>query len=62
MSKEKLQSLTKYADNVKNKLSSSVPEKHKNRSAEYRQYLERELAASTKKIEALRLLEPSPKK
>ena len=62
MSKEKLQNLTKYADNVKSKLSSQTPEKHKSHPAEYKQYLERELVATTKKIDALKLSEPAAKK
>lgn len=63
MSKEKLISLTKYASDIKSKLSSPLPEKQKNRPAQYKQFLERELSATNAKIESIKLAgEATPKK
>jgi hypothetical protein len=56
MSKEKLIKLTKYANDVKSKLSEKVlPEKQKNREVQYKQFLERELASTNSKIETLKM-------
>lgn len=55
MSKELLQKHTKYAESLRSRLSDkTLPEKHKNRPVEYKQFLERELQAVTSKIEFLR--------
>jgi hypothetical protein len=63
MSKEKLIKLTKYANDVKNKLSDgTLSEKQKNRPKQYKAFLERELAAATAKIDAIRVSLPSDKK
>lgn len=52
ISKEKLISLSKYRDSLKDKLKDpTVPEKHKNRHAQYRQYLTNELAAAEATLE-----------
>jgi hypothetical protein len=63
MSKENLIRLTKYANDVKSKLSDKVlPEKQKNRPAQYKLFLERELAAVNSKIEALKMGAPTESK
>jgi hypothetical protein len=63
MSKEKLQSLTKYANDVKSKLSSALlPEKHKSRPVQYRQFLERELTTVNAKIEFIKASGTADKK
>jgi len=59
MNKEKLISLVKYESDVKLKLASTVlPEKHKNRAKEYRQFLERELSMVSAKIELVKTAMP----
>jgi hypothetical protein len=55
MSKEKLQKAVKYAEDLKNKLSSPVSEKHSHSPATYKQFLERELKSVTNKIDSLKL-------
>lgn len=45
MAKEKLVSLMKYKQDLVNKLSSPIPEKHKNRPKQYEQYLKNEIEA-----------------
>lgn len=56
MSKEKLQKLNKYAEGLKSKLSDrTLPEKHKNRPEQYKQFLERELSTVNSKIEAMKI-------
>lgn len=56
MSKEKIQSLSKYSSELKSKLSDkTVPEKHKNRPVAYKRFLENELAAVTSKIDSLKM-------
>lgn len=63
MSKEKLMKLTKYAEDVKSKLSSTtLSEKQKNRPVQYKQFLERELSAVSKQIEALKMSGATDKK
>lgn len=62
MSTEKLSSLTKYANEIKSKLSSEIPPKHKNRVEAYLNYLKRELAAVTTKLDALKLSSSEGKK
>ena len=53
MSKEKLNSLNKYSQDLKNKLTSITPEKHKDHPDTYKNFLERELSQTSKKIEEL---------
>lgn len=56
MSKEKLISLSRYSETLKNRLADPViPEKHKNRANEYRQFLQFELKAVTTKIDYLKM-------
>lgn len=55
MANDKLKSLTKYQDKIKEQLISDTPEKHKHRKDSYRAFLLGELDAVTRKIEALRL-------
>ena len=55
MSKEKLISLTKYANDLKNKLSDAVPEKHRAHAKEYKHFLEKELKAANAKVEILKM-------
>jgi hypothetical protein len=54
MSKEKLKSLSKYQDGVKNKLTSPTPSKHQKHPEQYRQFLQRELDAVNRSIEELK--------
>jgi hypothetical protein len=52
MTKEKFASLTKYANDTKNKLQDkNLPGKHLNRETSYRQFLSRELAMVNAKLE-----------
>lgn len=58
MTKEKKESLTKYAQELKNKLTSPVPTKHVNNPHTYKQFLTRELeivtvALNKEKLEAV---------
>lgn len=55
MTKEKLASLNKYAQDLKNKLSSPVPAKHKNRPQSYKNFLTHELSLVNSKLEAAKL-------
>lgn len=55
MTKEKLASLNKYAQELKNKLTSPVPSKHKNREQSYKNFLTHELAMVNSKLEAAKL-------
>ncbi len=56
MSKEKIQRLSKYANDIKSKLSDKVlPEKQKNRPAQYKQFLERELSTVSAQIESMKM-------
>jgi hypothetical protein len=55
MSKEKIQSLTKYVNDLKAKQSSPLSEKQKNRPAQYKQFLEREIASTQAKIDAMKM-------
>lgn len=47
--------LTKYLDNVKTRMSSAIPEKHKNRPNEYKAWLKLEFKRTSKKIESLKV-------
>lgn len=55
MSKEKLKSLSKYSEELKNKKSASTPEKHKGHPESYLRYLDRELEQVNKKIASLKV-------
>lgn len=55
MTKEKISSLTKYADGLRNNLSAPTPSKHKNHPATYTQFLERELKAVTTQLDNAKL-------
>lgn len=56
MSKEVLQKLNKYADGIKSKLAEkTLPEKQKNRPAQYKQFLEKELSQVNSKIESMKI-------
>lgn len=57
MSKEKANKLQKYADSLSNRLSSPVSEKHAGNEKTYKQFLQRELEAASKKVESLKLSE-----
>lgn len=62
MSKEKVISLTKYANDLKSRLSSPVPDKHKNRQSSYTNYLKNELDSVNAKLDALKLVASEAKK
>lgn len=51
MKKEKLVSLNKYLAELKSRLASDVPEKHKHRPNEYKELLQREIFKVNKTIE-----------
>ena len=55
MSKEKLIGLTKYSNELKAKLSDTVPAKHKNRAKQYHAFLEKDLKAVNAQIDNLKL-------
>lgn len=55
MDKVKLQSLTKYAQDLKNKLESPIPPKHASHPDTYKQFLKHELSAVTAKLEKAKL-------
>ena len=55
MNKEKLISLTKYADDLKNRLSNPVPKKHESHPASYKLFLTRELETVSAKITAAKM-------
>lgn len=57
MSKEKIQSLTKYQTELKNKSESKdVPVKHKENEKTYRAFLANELRMVNSKIDSLKVL------
>jgi hypothetical protein len=55
MTKEKIVNLTTYLNNMINKLNSPIPDKHKNHSDSYRQFLTREIKTVKDKLEAAKL-------
>lgn len=58
----KIPSLTKYAAELKAKLADkNLPEKQKNRPAQYREFLELELKKVNSKLETLSYLVPTKK-
>lgn len=56
MSKEKLAKLIRYSEDLKNRLSSPVPEKHVRHPETYKRFLEREIATTSAKIDDLKLV------
>lgn len=52
MTKEALSKLIKYADSLRSRISSPVPESHKDHPRQYKEYLEKDLAATKSKIDA----------
>ena len=52
MTKEKLQSLTKYASQMKERLNSAVPPKHAHRPEAYKAWLTKELTMTNAKLDA----------
>lgn len=62
MSIHKLPSLVNYANQLQSKLADKeVPDKHKNRPQQYREYLEREFKSVNTKIENLKMMLPAKK-
>lgn len=55
MNKDKIVSLSKYLEDIKSKLASEVPSKHKNRVSQYKAFLTKEVDLTTKKIDNLKL-------
>jgi hypothetical protein len=56
MANDKLKSLTKYQTKIQERLSSATPDKHKHRETSYREFLQRELDTTSKKIAELKLI------
>lgn len=56
MSKEKIARLTKYAEDIKNKIQVGPTPKHKDHPEAYNQFLQRELSTVNKKIEEMKML------
>jgi hypothetical protein len=54
LAKDKILRLTKYLEGVKSRLSTGIPERHKNRQEAYKAHLKLEIKRTTKKIESLR--------
>ena len=52
--KDKIAKLAKYADGLRDKLSSPTPPKHAAREATYREFLRRDLAATQAKLSVLK--------
>ncbi len=55
MTKEKIQSLTKYAEEMKNKLEGEVPAKRAHAPVEYKAFLARELRLTLAKLDEAKL-------
>jgi hypothetical protein len=53
--KDKLASLLKYASDLQDRIDGDVPEKRKNGVKDYKEFLQRDLQKTLKKIEKLRL-------
>jgi hypothetical protein len=53
VSKDKLNRLTKYAEHIKTRISSAIPEKHKHRVDTYKKWLDSEFRRTMRKIESL---------
>lgn len=61
MASDKLNKLVRYVDDLKNKLTSPPSAKHASDQASYHEFLRREIASHTVKIESLRMAEPAKK-
>ena len=62
MSKEKVQKLTKYVNDLNNRLSNTtLPAKQVNRPDSYKQFLQNEIKAASAKLETLKMSEPAKK-
>jgi SMC interacting uncharacterized protein involved in chromosome segregation len=62
MSKEKLERYIKYANELESRVSNKeIPSKHKHRPNQYKEFLDRELKAVKKKLEALAYSVPAKK-
>lgn len=55
MTKEKIVSLTKYLNEMKNKLDSSIPEKWAHSPESYKNFLQREVRLTAKKLDDAKL-------
>ncbi len=53
--KEKLESLNKYVNELKARVASPTPEKHKNHPESYVKYLNLEITKASKTVEKLKL-------
>jgi len=56
MNKDKLNSLVKYASQLKDKLEAPTPSKHLHRPEAYKRFLKHEIAIAERKIESLKLV------
>ena len=56
MAQDKLMTLSRYLDDLKNKISeTNVPDKHKHSPHTYREFLQREINRTTKKVDDLKM-------
>jgi hypothetical protein len=55
MNNEKLITLSKYLEDLKNRLSGAVPPKHANHPETYKNFLRNEISAANKKLEEIKL-------
>lgn len=55
MTKEKVVSLNKYVQDIKNRLTSPVPPKHSGHPDTYKRFLENELKSVISRLEAAKL-------
>ena len=55
MTKDKILTLTKYAEQLKSRLTDPLPIKHSHRLEAYRQFLKNELEGVTKKLAEAKL-------
>lgn len=51
---DKISKLTKYLEQIKSRMASAVPEKHKQRPEAFKDWLALEFKRTTRKIEGLR--------
>ncbi len=61
MANDKLTRLTRYVDDLKNKLTSPVPQKRAKSPETYKTFLRREIETHSRKIDELKLIEPVKK-
>jgi hypothetical protein len=62
MTKEKMQTLSKYVEDCQNKLAAPIPEKQKKRETQYREYLRREISQTKAQLDAAKMEGPSAAK